>query len=313
MIQQLYPGDPVLHIAALLLGLLLDYVYPRHGGLLLRIHPVPVAFHAARRLIPPGSSTMRGVLGALAVVVYVMAPYAALLYVSWLAGWPVWVVVAGVVVKLSIPVRLLFDTVARTSTCLEAGDLACARSVVQGIVRRDTSRLGPGHTASAAIESLSESLVDGIISPMMWYIILGPLGALLQRVVNTLDGAVGFKTGGYLRPGRPSALADTVMNYIPARLAAMLTIIGALFIGSSPAEVLKAWRLYRSATESRNAGHPMSAFAGALGVRLEKVGSYTLGSGRLPGPGDVGRALALGYIVVLEMLILTISSIIVLL
>lgn len=287
------PGSPELLCAALLLGLTLDLVYPEHRGLALRLHPVVVTFHAARRMAPPGSSTLRGALASVATIVAILAPASALLYIAWTLGPVAWVIVAGVIVKLSIPVRLLLETVADTARRLREGDLDGARRRVGGIVRRRVEDLGPGHVASAAIESLSESLVDGVTSPLLWYVAAGPLGALLQRTVNTLDGALGFKTPEYLRAGMVPARLDTLMNLAPARLTALATVLLAPLAGLSARGALRAWLRYRRATESLNAGHIMSAYAGALGVALEKRGSYRLGWGGLPGHLHVSLALRL--------------------
>ncbi|WP_338248707.1 CobD/CbiB family cobalamin biosynthesis protein [Pyrodictium abyssi] len=221
-----------------------------------------------------------------------LAAYAALLYAAWRLGPLAWLLAAAWVLKVSFSLRLLLETVWRAAGCMERGDTVCARVLVQGLVRRDVHRLGPGHVASAAVESLAESLVDGYTSPLLYTALLGPLGALLQRLANTLDGALGFKTPDYLEAGWASAWADTLLNYIPARATAALTALAAPIAGGSPARALRVWRRYGGATESRNAGHPMSAVAGALGVRLEKPGSYVLGEGPLPGPGDMKRGVA---------------------
>jgi adenosylcobinamide-phosphate synthase len=80
-----------------------------------------------------------------------------------------------------------------TASCLEKEDLVCARERISWIVRRDTSRLGEGRLASVSIESLFESAVDGI-SSLLYTAIFGPLGGPAQRVINTLDSALGYKT-----------------------------------------------------------------------------------------------------------------------
>ncbi|MCE4602953.1 MAG: cobalamin biosynthesis protein [Desulfurococcales archaeon] len=292
------PGDPALACGALLLGLLLDLAYPEHRGILLRIHPVAIAFSLARRLAPPYSSKLRGVVATALVMAAILAPAGLALYIAWMIGPAVWLLVAGLIVKLSIPVRLLLDTVARVARSLGEGRLAEARMTVQGIVRRETSSLGPGHVASAAIESLSESLVDGITSPLLWYTIAGPLGALAQRTANTLDGALGYKTPEYRDPGWASARLDTIMNLIPARITAMLTVILAPLVGLSMRGALRTWTRFHSQIESLNAGHIMSAYAGALKVRLEKPGSYTLGEGRLPEAREIWLALRLTILII---------------
>jgi len=277
---------------ALAAALLLDYAYPRHEGLALALHPVHTAFLMARRMAPPYSGVARGTLAWLAVMASHLAPAALLLYAACkLLGPPGWVVVATLVYKHSIAVRLLDIHASRTASALEEGDLDAARAEAQNLVRRPTAGLGEGHVASAVVESIAESLVDSVASPLLYASILGPLGALAQRIANTLDGALGFKTPEYIKAGEASAYADTILNYIPARLAALTIALTAPLARGSLRGALKAVGLWRGATESRNAGYPLSAAAGALGVCLEKPGHYKINPGApCPTPEAVGRA-----------------------
>lgn len=288
----LYPG-PGLLLASLLLAHLLDYLYPYHRGLLLRVHPVHTAFLAAKKLAPPYSSRARGAAAWLLVTASHLGLYAALLYAAYTVSPIAWVAAAAWIMKTSFSLRLLLESVAETARSLEAGRLDEARRVAQGLVRRDVYTLGPGHVASAALESLAESLVDGYTSPLLYAALLGPLGALFQRLVNTLDGALGFKTPEYLEAGWLSAKMDTVVNYVPARLTALLLVLLSPLAKGEPRRAYMVWRRYSSATESRNAGHPMSSMAGALGVVLEKPGHYRLGEGELPSARDIARGVKL--------------------
>ncbi|GAB6148607.1 cobalamin biosynthesis protein [Stetteria hydrogenophila] len=276
--------------AALAAAVALDVAYPRHSGILYLIHPVRLSFIAARRLARPYSGVARGVLVWLAVSCAVTAPAAVALCLA--GGHPVaWLALSAAILKFSASLRLLVDTVRRVASSLEGGRLEEARAAVAEIVRRPTRGLSAHLVASAAIESLAENLVDGYTSPLTYYPILGPLGPLLQRAANTLDGAIGYKTPEYERVGKPSAHIDTVLNYIPARLTALLIALAAPLAGGSVRGALRSWLEWRGATESLNAGHPMAAMAGALGVRLEKRGHYVINPrGRPPGPGDIARA-----------------------
>ncbi len=287
-----YPS-PGLLLASLLLAHVLDYAYPYHSGFLLSIHPVHTAFVAAKKLAPPRSSRIRGVVAWLVVVSGHLGLYSLLLYTAYLASPWAWVLAAAWVLKTSFSLRLLLESVAQVAEHLEAGRLNEAQRVAQGLVRRNVYVLGPGHVASAALESLSESLVDGYTSPLLYAALLGPLGALFQRIVNTLDGALGFKTPEYLEAGWLSAKMDTVVNYAPARLTALLLVLLSPLIGGDPGRAYSVWRRYSGVTESVNAGHPMSSLAGALGAVLEKPGHYRLGQGGLPSATDIRRGVRL--------------------
>jgi len=194
---------------------------------------------------------------------------------------------------MCIDLRLLLEYVRETARCLAEEDLGCARSVVSNIVRRDVRWLDGGRVASAAVESLFENLVDSFTSPLLYYAAMGPLGSLFQRVVNALDSALGYRDEDFRLVGWFSAKADTLVNYVPARLTALTIIALCPLVRGSLVDALRTYLRYRRATQSVNAGHPMSAASGCLGVRLERVGAYVIGEGDLPSSADVLRGVRL--------------------
>ncbi|MEM4971471.1 MAG: cobalamin biosynthesis protein [Sulfolobales archaeon] len=307
MIEYLIPSNPIYRIAPILIGLIMDLLYPYHTGIMLKIHPVYTSYVMAKKLAPPGSTRLRGVATWVIVMATHLALYACALYISYLISDLLWLIIASYIVKISTPVKLLRDIVLSIARCLERGDLLCAREKTSWIVRRDTKNLGEGHIASAAIESLFESTVDGISSPLFYTALFGPLGGLAQRIINTLDSALGYKTPEYIYAGWLSARADTAISFIPARITAILIIILAPIAGGEVGRAYNIYKIYRGRTESINAGHPMSAAAGALGVRLEKIGSYSLGEGELPRYGDIYRGLRLFYSLLIAIYILSIA------
>ncbi len=178
---------------------------------------------------------------------------------------------------------------------LVAGDLSAARKRLSYIVGRDTQHLDVSEISRATIESVSESLVDGIVAPLFWAVIGGAPGALIYRAANTLDSMVGHRTPAYEKFGKPSARIDDLLNWAPARLCA-LTIC--LF------RVPASWSKVRreaAAHASPNAGWPEAAMAYALGVRLGGTNYYDgepvegpvfNASGRTAGVDDVRFSLS---------------------
>ena len=155
---------------------------------------------------------------------------------------------------------------------------------------RDVSGLGAGDVAAATIESLAENLSDSVVAPWLSYALGGLPAAWAYRAANTLDALWGYRDERYRDLGEAAARADDLLNLIPARLTALAICASAARQGAG-ARALRQWRLDADRTESPNAGHPMAAMAGALGVRLGKRGSYTLGEGlREPSCEDVHRA-----------------------
>lgn len=278
-------------LPALAIALLLDIIYPEHRGIALRLHPVHTSYFMTLLLAKPGSSKAVGVIVWLAVMISHLSIAALALAISSIHP-ALWIIVASVILKLSFSIKLLVDICEGAKRELSAGRLEEGRRYVQMIVRRNVYQLDEPRVVSAAIESLAESLVDGFTSPLFYYALLGPLGALAQRIANTLDGAIGFRTPEYANVGWFSAKMDTLFNYLPARMTAITIAISAPVAGGSVSKAFSVWLKWRGVTQSVNAGHPMSAMAGALDVMLEKPNHYVINANsKLPRPEDIGRAI----------------------
>ena len=162
------------------------------------------------------------------------------------------------------------------------------------LVSRDTSQLSPGQVAGAAIESVAENASDGIVAPLFYYAIGGLPAALAYRFISTCDSMLGYRDPVHEWLGKASARLDDLVNLVPSRLTAVLIILAAWLRGGDSGGAWRIWRRDARSTASPNAGHPMSAMAGALGVELEKVGQYRLGAGqRQPRAADIERAVRL--------------------
>jgi adenosylcobinamide-phosphate synthase len=151
---------------------------------------------------------------------------------------------------------------------LKAGDLALARQQVAKMVGRDTEQLDEHGVVRAAVESVAENSVDGVVAPLFYAFLLGPVGAMTYKAISTLDSTFGYKNEQYINFGWASAKIDDLANYIPARLSLLLIPLAALFTDSSPSGALRiCWRDHHKHA-SPNSGFPEAAFAGALGVQL---------------------------------------------
>jgi len=191
-------------------------------------------------------------------------------------------IAAALILKTTIAVKSMEQHVIKIVDALQLGDIVEARRSLSLIVRRDTLKLSKQYILSAAIECIGESTVDGIISPIFFYSLLGPPGSFAYRAVNTLDSMVGYTTDDYKNVGWMSAWLDTVFNYVPARITSYLMVISALIIGSDWKQSIKVLFRDHNNTVSPNAGYPMAAMAGALRIRLEKIGHYSLGENHEP-------------------------------
>jgi adenosylcobinamide-phosphate synthase len=161
---------------------------------------------------------------------------------------------------------------------LEAGDIGTVRKNLKTFVGRDTSALDERQSASAVIESVAESFVDAILSPLFYFLLFGLPGALVYRMVNTLDSTVGYKKEPYVDLGYASAKIDDIANWIPARLSLVFIFAASIFAGS-PVSAVRTCLRDHDKTASPNSGWSMAAVSGAVRVRLEKFGYHVLGDG----------------------------------
>lgn len=153
--------------------------------------------------------------------------------------------------------------------------LAAGREAVSHIVGRDPQALDEAGVARAAIETLAESTSDGIVAPWFWLLLFGLPGIVLYKAINTADSMVGHLNERYRDFGWASAKLDDVVNWIPARLTAVLVTIACFFTPhASPSMAWATARRDARKHDSPNAGWPEAAFAGALGFSLGGPRSY---------------------------------------
>ena len=203
-------------------------------------------------------------------------------------------ILLGVCLKPAFAVRELFRAAERVGVALEAGDVTAAREWLTWLVSRDTRELDAPLLAAAALESVAENASDSAVAPLLCFGLFGLAGAMVYRAANTMDAMLGYRTERYEHLGKVAARLDDALNLLPARLTGALIVCAAAVTGDSAAEAWRVMRSDASRTASPNAGWPMAATAGALGVRLEKVGHYRLyAAGRAPAPRDVARGVAL--------------------
>jgi adenosylcobinamide-phosphate synthase len=163
----------------------------------------------------------------------------------------------------------LLHQVWKIERAVGAGDLPRARGAVSELVGRDTGRMDAGGCRRAAVESLSENLTDGFVSPAFWYAVAGVPGLVLFKVVSTMDSMVGYKTPRYLRFGWCGARLDDLMNYVPARLTWLMIALVAALLPTYSAP--KAWRIgltQHALLLGPNSGWSEAAMAGALQRRI---------------------------------------------
>jgi adenosylcobinamide-phosphate synthase len=202
--------------------------------------------------------------------------------------------------KLTLSLRGLDRAARDVQSALEANNLPEARRLLSWhLVSRDTSQLDESKVSAAAIESVAENSSDGIVAPLFFFALGGLPAAFAYRFINTADSMLGYHDEEREWLGKVPARLDDVLNFIPARLAGLFIVLSAPFCGASLSQAWKIMWRDSGQTASPNAGVPMSAMAGALGVELEKIDHYALGKGlRLPKSADLVRARRMLFVAV---------------
>jgi adenosylcobinamide-phosphate synthase len=190
-------------------------------------------------------------------------------------------VLEGAALTPFFALRMLVASGRTVRVALERDDLPAAREALASLVSRERAGLDASLVAAAAVESLAENLSDSVVAPLLCYALFGLPGAAFYRLVNTFDAMIGYH-GQYEHLGKAAARLDDALNFLPARLTAALIVALAPLFGGDARAAWRVWRRDAARTASPNAGHPIAAAAGALGVQLEKVGHYTLGDARQP-------------------------------
>lgn len=262
------------HIASILTGFILDAVF---GDPHFFPHPVRgIGWlinrmeKGIRTLFP---KTERGELaggGIFAVLVPAVTALAVvfLLAAAKTAGALVLFLLESVLVYFLLAARSLRDESMKVYRSLKKGDVEEARHNVSMIVGRDTKALDAAGIARAAVETVAENTSDGVIAPLFFLALGGPVLGWAYKAVNTMDSMVGYKNERYLFFGRAAARLDDLVNFIPARLSAVLMMGAALIWRMDFKNAVRIFRRDRFNHKSPNSAQTESVCAGSLCIRL---------------------------------------------
>ncbi len=182
------------------------------------------------------------------------------LYIGYMPNIYIQTLLFAIVASTTISAKMLYESVK---------DIIENPENIRYLVSRDTKELSPSDINKASIETYGENLSDGVIAPLFYLMIFGLEGAFLYKAINTLDSMVGYRNERYEKFGKFSAILDDVVNYIPSRITALL--IALLFWDKNA--LLKFYNFGKE-HDSPNAGHPISAMALCIGVKLGGDTSY---------------------------------------
>ncbi|PZO75253.1 MAG: cobalamin biosynthesis protein CobD [Sphingomonas taxi] len=213
---------------------------------------------------PAASGAYRRIAGtltlALVVAMAIGVASVATLLARHALGSAAWIAI-GLMAAPGLAIRSLYDHVVPVARALAASDIETGRARVAMIVGRDVASLDEAGVARASIESLAESVCDGVVAPLFWLLVAGLPGLWTYKAINTADSLIGHREERWRAFGWAAARTDDVANLIPARLSGVLLCLAGF----------GGWRtMWRDAGNhaSPNAGWPEAAMAGALGLKL---------------------------------------------
>jgi len=277
------------------LAFLIDLVF---GEIPDRIHPTLWMGKITDYIKPkltnenPSVEKINGVLLCLLLITLFAVPaYFVLFWVREFLGWLPYILASAIALKTSFAIKCMKHYTLPVADAVEKGDYDRAKRLLPFIVRRSPKELTKRHIISAAVETIAEGTTDGITSPFFYFALFGVPGAVAFRVVNTLDSMVGYKDRTHINIGWFSAKTDTIANYIPARLTAILMMLAALLLRENWRESRRILQRDRKNMASVNAGWTIAAMAGALNIQLEKPGFYKIGDNIDLSPIHIKKAL----------------------
>ena len=204
-----------------------------------------------------------------------------------------WIIVSAILFKLTFAIISFRRHCKPIQKDLEAGRIEGAAAKTQMIVSRKTAGMDAEHIASSCTETVSENLVDSVVSPAFYFGLLGLPGAVLFRCANLMDAMWGYLNERYGDLGFFVAKFDDVLGFVTSRVSIIFVTIAALILRMDWRSAIPMAREGRHLTPSPNSAWSMVACAAALNISMEKKGVYVMGEGDLPTVNDISRCIRL--------------------
>lgn len=222
------------------------------------------------------SNTMLMILGAILVFIVIFVSGGITLLVLKLASFNkyAYLIVSSVICYYMLAGKSLKTESMKVYKAFENKDTEGARKAVSMIVGRDTQSLTKEGIIKAAVETVAENSSDGVVAPLIYILIFGPVGGVVYKAVNTMDSMIGYVEEKYFYIGKFAAKLDDVLNYIPARISGILVIISAFILRYDYKNAFMIFKRDRRKHASPNSAQTESAMAGALGVQLAGDATY---------------------------------------
>ncbi|MEM0139704.1 MAG: cobalamin biosynthesis protein [Ferroplasma sp.] len=279
------------------IAMAIDIIYGEPPSI---IHPVVIIGKSIAKLnnyyIKLKNKVLSGFLFLMTIIIINTVPVIIILYLLYHIENTVSIIIFSILyiyfLKSTFTVKAMKKHIKPVIEALNMDDIESARSSISKVVRRDTSSMDSEHIISAAIETIAEGFVDGYMTPLFFYAFGGIAAAIIAKVINTMDSNIAYKNMKYYEYGKATAIADSITNYIPSRLAIYIFAISAWILGYRHCR-----KIIINSTDSLNAGYSMGSMAIILDVRLEKPGEYIINpGGSAPVLEDIRKAIKIYYL-----------------
>lgn len=236
-------------------------------------HPVKILGWLIKKLEPPVRKIIRNQRLAGIVFACVIIGFSAffsflIIQKAWAFNKYLGLIFSVFLIYTTISVKDLKDETMKVHRDLKRKNISEARKSLSMVVGRDTINLNEKEVISAAVETIAENTNDGVIAPLFYSILGGPVLAVVYKVINTLDSMVGYKNEKYFYFGWFSAKLDDIANFIPARICGFLISCSSFILARGFRNSFKTMLICGREHTSPNSGVSEAAMAGALGIRL---------------------------------------------
>ena len=271
----------IYHLTAFILGYLLDLFLGDPFG---SFHPVVwignLISRLTKGLLKPNdeekTKQYKGLLLVVIVITVSASITALFLWFLYTINSKIGIIIEAVITYQCLATKSLYKESMKVFYALKDEGLIAGRKAVSMIVGRDTEALDETEVIKAAVETVAENASDGVIAPLIYLAIGGPVLGIVYKAINTMDSMIGYKDEKYLSFGRYAAKLDDIVNFIPARVSAILMILSCAFLGKDY-NGKNAYRIFkrdRFNHASPNSAQTESVCAGALSIQLAGPASY---------------------------------------
>jgi adenosylcobinamide-phosphate synthase len=289
-------------LVIILLALALDRWLPERGGFHLWIWYSEWAESIEQRF--NGGLRSQGTFAVLlAIAPIIVAIFLATLILGQIAGVLVFLF-AVAVLYLCVDLYRLGDVALAVAVALEHGDVAHAAARLKELTGKDTVETTEAGVAHATVEAVLKQANSLVVAPIFWFLVLGPLGAMLQRLASALDRLWGHRTARFTEFGWAAARLDDLLSWVPARITALSYAVMGSF-----EDALHCWRRQAGMWSDLSSGPLLASGLGALHLdscedrEEDAYGNTAINPATLPGASDVQRAVALVWRVMLFWLV----------